>query len=184
VAQRLLTMSNNGPAASRGSRSVSSSQANNPEFFNQYKADEQAAKDGTDGKAGKDGLPGYGGRGVAGRDGIPGAPGDPGEIDWDNIRLMIAAMIQEALATFLTHLLNNILNCRWFLKKFEDCVKWSPGGGSVVDCPKCCNDPAIGTMKNVNICQKLWQFSQEFGRIKGRLTKIEKDLADTTDCEA
>ena len=184
VAQRLLSMSNSGPAAARGSREITSSQANNSAFFNRYKSDEQTAKDGVDGKAGKDGLPGYGGRGVDGKDGIPGAPGAPGEINWDNIRQMIASMIAEALQGFLTNLLTNVLTCRWFLKKFEDCVKWNPGGGGKSDCPKCCNDPAIGIMKNVNICQKLWQFSQEFARIKGRLTKIEKDLADTTDCEA
>ena len=185
VAQRLLSMANNGPAASQGPRSITGFQANSSQFFNKYKTDEQNAKDGVDGKAGKDGLPGYGGRGVDGKDGIPGAPGAPGEVNWDNIRSMIASMIQEALSAFLTNLLTNVLTCRWFLKKFEDCVKWSPGGGeSTGGCPKCCKDHGMGMVKGRDVCEVLKLHASQFAKILGRLTKIEKDLADTTDCEA
>lgn len=183
VAQRLLSMSNNGPAASRGSRTITSSQANNPTFFNRYKADEQATRDGVDGKAGKDGLPGYGGSGVDGRDGIPGAPGNPGEINWDNIRQMMAEMIAEALGLFLTNLLQNVLTCRWFIKKFDDCIRLVPGGG-VSDCPKCCNRDSLNDYKGKDICSLLRDHFLEIQKIKRRLDAIEKDLEDATDCEA
>jgi hypothetical protein len=187
VAQRLLTMSNNGPAANRGPKTVTSSQANNPQFFNRFKTDEQNARDGEAGTAGKDGLPGYGGTGVDGRDGIPGAPGNPGEVNWDNIRDMIASMIQEALSGFLANLLNTVLSCTWFTKKFRDCIDAQPGGGGGLGCPKCCNRSSLKELSGQDICSILLAWRPEIVKVKDlekRIKAIEKDLNNTTDCEA
>lgn len=184
VAQRLLSMANAGPMQAQGSRSIDANSANNAEFYNRHKADEQASRDSAAGKAGKDGLPGYGGRGVDGRDGIPGVPGVQGEINWDNIRDMIAQMIQEALSAFLTNLLTNVLNCTWFRRKLRDCVESAPGnGGTSAGCsPKCCKGE--GAMSGMSICSILNKHATTLGQHERRLKKIEKDLAETTDCEA
>lgn len=185
VAQRLLTMANSGPVAAQGEKTIDSTAANNSEFFNKYKTDEQNAKDGRDGKAGKDGLPGYGGRGVDGRDGIPGVPGRDGEVNWDNIRDMIAQMIREALAVFLAHLLNTVLSCTWFTRKYRDCITTQPGGGGVGGgCPKCCKDWGNGIQPGKDVCEVLSQHASMLQKIRRRLDAIEKDLKNTTDCEA
>ena len=106
-------------------------------------------------------------------------------MNWDNIQAMIASMIQESLAGFLAILLNSVLSCAWFTRKWRDCIDTVPrGGGGGGGCPKCCNDPAIGIMKNKDVCQVLWQQRNELEKIKKRLDVIEKDLKNTTDCES
>lgn len=183
VAQRLLAMSNAAPAAAPGSRSFDSQSANNSDFYNRFKSDEERAKDGAAGKAGKDGLPGYGGSGVDGRDGMPGIPGEPGTIDWDSIRALIAAMIAEALSAFLANLLNNVLTCRWFKKKFQDCLDVGPGGNDLSSCPKCCKQHGP-ILKGTDVCWQLMMHAYSLRDLKKRVTKIEQDLKNTTDCEA
>lgn len=177
-------MSNAGPTAAQGPRSIDATAANNSEFFNRHKADEATAKDGVDGAAGKDGLPGYGGRGIDGRDGIPGAPGRDGEVNMDNIRSMIAAMIQEALAGFLANLLNSVLSCTWFTKKYRDCISTQPGGGGGGDCPKCCTRASLNDYSGKDICSILYQHRNWIKRLETRINTIEKDLKNSTDCEA
>jgi len=186
IAQRLLTMANSPVPGSQGARSFNQTSANNAAFYNAHKAKEANARDGAAGRAGKDGLPGYGGTGTTGRDGMPGIPGTPGTIDWDSIKDLIDSMtssaIEGAYAAFETRIMER-LNCSWFQKKVNDCIRWATGGGSFGGCPKCCNDPAVGIMKNKDVCQVLWQQQNELVRIKKRLDAIEKDLANTTNCE-
>lgn len=182
VAQRLLSMAQSSPPPDPGVRSFNPTSANTVEFFNQYKQDEERAKDGAAGKAGKDGLPGYGGRGVDGRDGMPGVPGQPGMIDWETIRNLIAAMIQEALAAFLVHLLTNVLTCRWFRQKFRDCMDSWPRVSWVSPCPTCCKKhgriPA-GT----DVCRQLSIHEARTTNHARRIAKIEKELKNTISCE-
>ena len=185
VAQRLLAMSNSGPVPAQGSRIIDSTAANNAEFFNQHRTEEQPARDGVDGRAGKDGLPGYGGRGIDGKDGIPGVPGASGQVDYDRIRQMIAQMLQEALDRFLQRLLNSVLSCTWFARKYRDCIVSQPGGGGVKSsCPKCCKDYGMGIQKDTDVCETLRKHAWMLQKIRERLDKVEKDLANTTDCEA
>lgn len=184
VAQRLLSMANESPAPAQGARSFDATSANNAEFFNKYKRDEENAKDGATGKAGKDGLPGYGGRGVDGRDGMPGIPGEPGTIDWDSIRDLIASMIAEALSAFLTHLLTNVLTCRWFRQKFRECMDSWPSGGQPASAgcsPVCCKGEQY--LGGQSICSILRRHRITLNKHDRRLNKIERELRNTTDCE-
>jgi hypothetical protein len=186
IAQRLLSMSNNPTPTSQGPRSYDSTTANNPDFFNATKAKEANAKDGATGKAGKDGLPGYNGTGTAGKDGMPGIPGTPGDIDWDSIKdlidSMVSSAIQAALASFETRMLER-LNCSWFRKKVDDCIRLVTGG-DLGGCPKCCKDYGMGLIKGRDICEVLKLQAAEMAKMKRRLDAIEKDLKNTTDCEA
>ena len=184
VAQRLLTMGNAGPTATQGPRAVDSTSANNSEFFNRHKTDEAKARDGEAGTAGKDGLSGYGGSGIDGRDGIPGVPGRDGEVNWDNIQAMIGAMIQESLSGFLASLLNSVLSCTWFTRKYKDCVSTQPGGGGGGGCPTCCSRSELHDYANKDICSILFQHRNWIKRLETRINTIEKDLKNTTDCEA
>lgn len=189
VAQRLLSMANTGSAgaANQGVRSYDSTSANNSTFQNRYRSRDSNGKDGAAGRAGKDGLPGYGQRGVDGKDGMQGIPGTPGTIDWDAIKSlideMIAAAISEALAAFETRLLTQVLNCNWFRKKASECLD-VPGGGPAGGCPKCCSDDRLMVYKNKDICSILYQHFIQIQQIKKRLDAIEKDLKNTTTCEA
>jgi len=189
IAQRLLSMSNTPAPTSQGPRSYDSTTANNPNFFNANKAKEANSRDGAAGRAGKDGLPGYNGIGTDGKDGIPGIPGTPGDIDWDSIKDLIESMISSAIeaafASFEVRILER-LNCSWFRKKMDDCIRLVTGGDPG-GCPKCCNRESLKELKGQDICSILLEWRPDIVKIKDlekRIKAIEKDLSNTTDCES
>lgn len=150
-------------AGGTGPRVLTSSDAKNSNFFNEFKTDEQPAQPNLAERAGKDGLPGaagWGAQGPGGAGGPPGTSGVPGfnpeEPDIANLLSIIQAMLSAMIGGITINL--DRVNCRDFKSKFNNCITADdiPGGGG--------GGPAVCTqLGGLDPCRILRKHANQLG---------------------